>query len=76
MITQLIKRLIGVIVCNNNQVTKRCKMKQERKESVSVRLAPRVREELMIAAIKQRRRMSDLVNEACESYLANQKALL
>jgi predicted HicB family RNase H-like nuclease len=46
-------------------------MKQERL-NVTVRLTPRLREQLIVEAAKQRRSMSDLINDACSDYLTYQ----
>jgi predicted HicB family RNase H-like nuclease len=43
-------------------------MKKDR-ENVSVRMSPKVHEAIQIAAIKERRRMADLIEDACKEYL-------
>jgi predicted HicB family RNase H-like nuclease len=46
-------------------------MKKDR-ENVSVRMHPKLHEAIQIKAIKERRTMADLVEDACKAYLVKQ----
>jgi predicted HicB family RNase H-like nuclease len=47
-------------------------MKRKLRENVTVRMLPKLHQSLQIASVKERRSMSDLVEDAVEKYLSNQ----
>jgi predicted HicB family RNase H-like nuclease len=49
-------------------------MDKKNRENVSVRMAPKIHEAIQIAAIREKRTMADLIEDACKAYLIKQSS--